>query len=173
VRPEPFEDLLKAGLLALADPRVKAVRNFQDAGYPKPVGLAVRLADDHTTYVQIVRGSPPGGDKDDWAAQTHLHRRVEGRKLAPVVAPKSGQQVKPAVKVGVLEQLLKRAVESQGHDEIAKVAAYAEAGLTSSPVGLKVTCTDGSEIYCLFIGIAPPGANTFMHPEYRIPKELV
>ena len=147
--------------------------NFEDDGYPKPVGLAIRLNDGHTAYVQIVRGSSPGGDRDDWAEQTHLHRRVEGRKLAPTVNPKSGQQAKPAVKVGELEQLLKKAVEATDSNEVSAVQTYAEAGLTTKPAGLKVTFTDGSEAYAMFVGVAPPGANTFTHPEYRIPKEIV
>lgn len=173
MRCEPFEDLVKAGLQQVGHPHIQGIRNFEDAGYIKPSGLAIRLDDGHTVYVQFVRASPPGGDTDGWAEKKHLHRPVDGRKMAPAVNPKTGQQPNPNVKVGELERLLKKAIEALDHQEIANIQTYAEAGLTAKPAGLKVTFVDGSEIYAMFVGVAPPGANTFTHPEYRVPKEIV
>ena len=51
--------------------------------------------------------------------------------------------------------------------------SYAKAiGGTRAGV-IKTTFTDGSVIFASFIGVAPPGANRFAHPEYQPSKEML
>lgn len=176
MRCEPFEQLAKVALERAGDERVKTVRTFAEAGFHKPCGLEVTAVDGYTLWVQVVRTSPHGGDTDGWERRPEAAAAEERRPnpLNPAGRPPQGRPAAPVLPVRALERLLKDAVGAAGHAEVEQVQTYAEAGLkTSKPEGVRVGFVDGSAIFAMFLGVAPPGATRPAHAEFAVPKEWI
>lgn len=74
----------------------------------------------------------------------------------------------PGFRVKPFEQYLRQLIETDGHDAIARVETFAEAGLTDKPCGLKVAMANGACIFVQFVRTSPPGGEPD-HPDFHIP----
>lgn len=173
MRCEPFEQAIKTWLENAGNEQVKNVRTFDEAGFAKPFGLEIEARDGWTTFVQFVRTSPPKGDDDGWAERPEYRIPLEERRKMAPARSASRTAAPPTLRLRAIEALLKRVIVDAAHPGIVAVQTYAEAKLTTKPVGLKVVFTDDSWMFAMVVGMAPPGANRFNHPDYQPAKELI
>ena len=176
MRCEPFADLLLRLLENSGNEQIKAVRTFTESGFHKQVGVEVTTLDGFTTYIQIVRTSAPGGDRDNWADSNEHKATSAPRTFKPLQADvKAGvKSAAPKLKIRDMEAAIKALLVAADHPDFGDVQTYEEAELaTSKPHGIKVTCADGSNLFAMFYGVTPPGATKPSHPEYQMPKEYL
>ncbi|MEV4509142.1 hypothetical protein AB0K00_09330 [Dactylosporangium sp. NPDC049525] len=134
MRLEQFEALLLERMVG----HVGLVTTFAAANYPKPYGLVVQTLDGGVAYVQVVRGNPPGTDREDPSdLQANIARLENAPRAKPGTATVS--------QLDELGQLLLQ-VLAGGHGEIAGVQSYADADMSQQP-GVVVTFVDGSNLY--------------------------
>ena len=119
-----------------AQPWVKSVRTFAQAGVDKPVGLVIEPAAGPTVAVQVVRASPStpisGEQSDEWTG-------VDATAAPPVqAAPRSPQEWAAAIVA---------AVQAAAHPEVRVVETFEDWGRTTTPAGIRVEFTTGAEVF--------------------------
>jgi hypothetical protein len=117
---------------------VEFATTFAAANYPKPYGLVVQTLDGGVAYVQVVRATPPGTDRED---PSDLQANIARLENAPRAKPGTAT-VEQLDRVGQL--LLQVLTGDRG--EIAAVQSYASANVAQQP-GVVVTFNDGSKLY--------------------------
>jgi hypothetical protein len=134
MRMERFEALLLERMAG----HVEFATTFAAANYPRPYGLVVQTLDGGVAYVQVVRGTPPGTDRED---PSDLQVNIARLQNAPRAKPGTAT-VEQLDRVGQL--LLQVLTGDRG--EIAAVQSYANANVSQQP-GVVVTFVDGSKLY--------------------------
>ena len=117
-----------------AQPWVKTVRTFAEAGVGKPVGLVIEPVAVPAVAVQFVRASPSveTDQPDEWAG-------ADSTPAPPVqAAPRSPQEWAAA---------LVAAIQAAAHPEVKAVETFEDWGRTTTPAGIRVEFTSGAEVF--------------------------
>lgn len=158
MRTARFETYLRDLLAGSGNPAIKDVKTFTDAGISDlPAGVEVSFVTGARILLQIVRTSPPGGEKGDQAEKV-----TEGDVLPAVAEP--AFTVDDHVDVKAFETWLTARLHNSGSPEIQDVRTFQG---RSHRYGIDVTCHNGAHLYTYFAHTLRAGQATGAHPIYE------
>lgn len=171
-------DELKNWLVNANHPGITRVRTCEEVGWSEqPVGVMIDLSDGWRFVLQCVGVAPDGGnvnrdpsypppDLPDVMWDEMPTYRANRKKFEDEVRGQAGSnsrkpQASPRALMTVALDLIKKA----GHDGIASV------DIRDDRPTVRVTCTDGSKVYCMAAGYIAPGESKLAHPAHAIPAD--
>jgi len=174
-----FEGFLKHLIEQSAHPGIGKVETLREAGIVEhggdayvPVGLKLTLADGAQVVLRMVRGAPAGGNKPNMPDAFDPSAMPPGWMDGWLDGVELAAGRRPS-KVSAVEADLKVLLERSGNAEVATVQTFKESGNGYKPVGLKVGCADGSDIFVHFFKAAPAGDRLDRHADYEVPASML
>ncbi|MFO7251837.1 MAG: hypothetical protein DIU60_013895 [Actinomycetes bacterium] len=158
MRAARFEQYLRDLLSGSANPAIKDVVTFADAGHKaSPFGLVVTFTTGARIYLQIVRTSAQGGESADKPEVVKT-----GDVLAPVPDPGFALE-SDRVNVRAFEAWLAALVTNSGSEEIQGVRTFS--GKTHR-FGVEVSFYNGARAFVYFAHTLGPGQDVGAHPAF-------
>ncbi|GGM88887.1 hypothetical protein GCM10010106_40240 [Thermopolyspora flexuosa] len=159
MRAARFEQYLRDLLLGSANPAIKDVVTFADAGHKaSPYGLQVTFTTGARILLQIVRTSAQGGESADKPEVVKT-----GDAPAPVPDPGFGLE-NDRVNVRAFEAWLAALVTNGGNPEVQEVRTFH--GKTHR-YGVEVAFHSGARAFVYFAHTLGPGQDVGAHPAFE------